>query len=59
MGEKNNPIFFRADVGLFGIAANSYIDVPSLKYAIIFIEEQINIFEHFLMACKNDILSIK
>ena len=31
--------------------------VPSLKYAIIFVEEQINIFEHFLMRYKNDVLS--
>jgi hypothetical protein len=33
--------------------------VPSLKYAIIFVGGQIIIFEHFLMGCKNDILSIE
>ena len=56
---KEQSHFFRADVGVFDIAPNSNVAVPSLKHAIIFIEEQSNIFEHFLMGCKNDILSIE
>ena len=56
MGERTSH-FFRADVGVFDIAPNSYVAVPSLKHAIIFIEEQIDIFERFLLRCKFDILS--
>ena len=39
------------------LSEKEFFIVPSLKYAIIFIEEQIDIFERFLLRCKFDILS--